>query len=106
MTELPIPPNVPSWLLDADTIANYLDGAHLHLTRSMSKENQHIADYFFAAVYAQLWLAEAKRIEAMPLSELLKKRYVYAQSWTKIRQDALDNADLCAAEMKRIGEKA
>ncbi len=96
MTELPTPPHVPNWLSFEELYVTY--------GRSYDKPGQMIA-YLRAAVYAQLWLAEAKRIETTPLSELLKKRYVYAQSWTKMRQDALGNADLCAAEMKRIGEK-
>ncbi len=89
--DLPVPPNVPDWLeSELQTVGPLFNEAVSAPRRQ----------YIRAAVYAQLWRDDEKRIgENLP--ELIKeRRYVYAKSFTKIRFECLENADICAAAMK------
>lgn len=75
MNDLPQPPNVPEWF---EIALSFISG-------DSAKR------YFRAAVYAQLWREEAKRIHTMATTPL---------TWSRDLQAAKDNAEICAHTMR------
>lgn len=109
MNGLPTPPNVPPWLDkcfdDEPTFRKAHEAAVLagFTPKFTVEEAMMHMHYIRAAVYAQLWQAEAKRLwndTPWPLTDDPPSLVIYRER-VDAKTKALANAETCAAEMRR-----
>ena len=89
--ELPEPPDVPELVKD-----------WLSFLRSRATpEGARVAGIFEAAGFAYLWIREVTRLTTCPIDS---KRYVYAKSYTALRNDAQTNANAWSEKCRGLIE--